>query len=257
VKFPSMRVDGKIALVTGTGSGLGRAIAIGLAHAGADVALTELPGREAAARETALEIEKVGRRALVVPLDVLQFPMIQQAVDQTLARFDRIDILVNNAGINVPQLATDVTEEAWDQVLDVNLKGVFFTTQAVATKSMIPRGGGKIVNMTSQMGVVGFTYRAAYCSAKAGVVNLTRVLAWEWARHAINVNAIGPTFVDTPLTRPMFEDASFYNDVLSRIPLGRLGQPEDIVGAAVFLSSPASDMVTGHTLLVDGGWTAV
>jgi NAD(P)-dependent dehydrogenase (short-subunit alcohol dehydrogenase family) len=139
----------------------------------------------------------------------------------------------------------------------VNLKGVFFTAQAVATKSMIPRGGGKIVNMASQMGVVGFTYRAAYCSAKAGVVNLTRVLACEWAKHAINVNAIGPTFVDTPLTRPMFEDKSFYNDVLGRIPLGRLGQPEDIVGAAVFLSSPASDLVTGHTLLVDGGWTAV
>jgi len=122
MNFPSMRVDGKIALVTGTGSGLGRAIAIGLAHAGADVALTELPGREAAARKTASEIEKVGRRALVVPLDVLQSPMSQQAVDQTVARFDRIDILVNNAGINVPQLATDVTEEAWDQVLDVNLR---------------------------------------------------------------------------------------------------------------------------------------
>jgi 2-deoxy-D-gluconate 3-dehydrogenase len=252
-----MRVDGKIALVTGTGSGLGRAIAIGLAHAGADVALTELPGREAAARETASEIEKVGRRALVVPLDVLQLPMIQQAVVRTLGEFDHIDILVNNAGLNVPQLAIDVTEEAWDQVLDVNLKGVFFTAQAVATKSMIPRGTGKIVNMASQMGVVGFTYRAAYCSAKAGVVNLTRVLAWEWAKHAINVNAIGPTFVDTPLTRPMFDDASFYNEVLGRIPLGRLGRPEDIVGAAVFLSSPASDMVTGHTLLVDGGWTAV
>jgi 2-dehydro-3-deoxy-D-gluconate 5-dehydrogenase len=257
VNFPSMRVDGKIALVTGTGSGLGRAIAIGLAHAGADVALTELPGREAAARQTASEIEKVGRRALVVPLDVLQLLMIQQAVDRTLAEFGRIDILVNNAGLNVPQLAIDVTEEAWDQVLNVNLKGVFFTAQAVATKSMIPRGAGKIVNMASQMGVVGFTYRAAYCSAKAGVVNLTRVLAWEWAKHAINVNAIGPTFVDTPLTRPMFDDASFYHDVLGRIPLGRLGRPEDIVGAAVFLASPASDMVTGHTLLVDGGWTAV
>jgi len=257
MNVPSMRVDGKIALVTGTGSGLGRAVAIGLAHAGADVALTELPGREAAARETALAIEKVGRRALIVPLDVVQVPMIQQAVDRTLAHFDRIDILVNNAGLNVPQLAVDVTEEAWDHVLDVNLKGVFFVAQAVATKSMIPRGGGKIVNMASQMGVVGFTYRAAYCSAKAGVVNLTRVLAWEWAKHAINVNAIGPTFVDTPLTRPMFEDRSFHDDVLSRIPLGRLGQPEDIVGAAVFLASPASDMVTGHTLLVDGGWTAV
>jgi 2-deoxy-D-gluconate 3-dehydrogenase len=252
-----MGVEGKAAFVTGTGSGLGRAIAIGLAQAGADVALTELPGREAAAQETAREVEKAGRRALVVPLDVVKLPMIEEAVGRVLATFDRIDILVNNAGVNVPQLAVDVTEADWDKVLDVDLKGVFFTAQAVAKASMIPRGGGKIVNIASQMGVVGFTYRAAYCSAKAGVVNLTRVLAWEWAKHRINVNAIGPTFVETPLTRPMFEDKAFYNDILARIPLGRLGKPEDIVGAAVFLSSPASDLVTGHTLLVDGGWTAV
>jgi len=257
MNLPSLRVDGKVALVTGTGSGLGRAIAIGLAQAGADVALTELPGKEAAAQETAREVERAGRRALVVPLDVLRLPMIQETVDRVLAVFDRIDILVNNAGINVPKLAVDVTEEDWDRVLDVDLKGVFFTAQAVAKKAMIPRGGGKIVNIASQMGVVGFTYRAAYCSAKAGVVNLTRVLAWEWAKSQIHVNAIAPTFVETPLTRPMFEDKAFYNDILSRIPLGRLGKPEDIVGAAVFLSSPAADMVTGHTLLIDGGWTAV
>jgi NAD(P)-dependent dehydrogenase (short-subunit alcohol dehydrogenase family) len=255
--LPSMRVDGKVALVTGTGSGLGKAMAIGLAQAGADVALTELPDRLKNAEETAREVEKAGRKAIVVPLDVLNLPMIGEMADEVVRRLGRIDILVNNAGINVPKLAVDVTEGDWDRVLDVDLKGVFFTTQAVAKKAMIPQGGGKIVNIASQMGVVGYVYRAAYCSAKAGVINLTRVLAFEWAKHKINVNTVAPTFVETPLTRPMFEDKAFKDDVLSRIPLGRLGKPEDIVGAVVYLASPAADMVTGHTLLVDGGWTAV
>ncbi len=255
--LPSLRVDGQAALVTGTGSGLGRAIALGLAESGADLALTELPDKLAAAEETAREIEKRGRRARVFPLDVLRLPMIAECVDAALEHFGRIDILVNNAGVNVPRLAVDVTEEDWDKVLDVDLKGVFFTAQAVAKRAMIPRGGGRIVNVASQMGVVGYTYRAAYCSAKAGVVNLTRVLAFEWAKHQVRVNAIAPTFVETPLTRPMFQDKAFAEDVLRRIPLGRLGKPEDMAGAVVYLCSPASDMVTGHTLLVDGGWTAV
>jgi 2-deoxy-D-gluconate 3-dehydrogenase len=251
-----MRVDHQIAFVTGAGSGLGQAIAIGLAHAGADVAITELPGKEAAAQETVKEIEAVGRRAFVVPLDVTKLPMIHAAVRQTLAHFGRIDILVNNAGINIPKWAVDVTEEDWDKILDINLKGVFFTAQAVAKQALIPQNGGKIINMASQNGVIGYTYRAAYCSSKAGVVNLTRVLAIEWAKHHINVNAIGPTFIETPLTRPMFENQEFYNEVVNRIPLGHIGKPEDIVGAVVYLASPAANLVTGHTLLVDGGWTA-
>jgi 2-deoxy-D-gluconate 3-dehydrogenase len=257
MNIPSSRVDGKIALVTGTGSGLGRAIAIGLAHAGADVGLTELPGKETAAEETAADVRSAGRRSLVHALDVRRLPMITETVDSMLSTFGRIDILVNNAGLNVPRLAVDVTPEDWDAVLDTDLKGLFFMTQAVATRAMIPQGSGKIVNMASIMGVGGFRYRAAYCSAKAGVVNLTRVLAIEWAQHTINVNAIGPTFVETPLTRPMFEDRAFYDEVVARIPLGRLGRPEDVVGAAVFLSSAAADMITGHTLMVDGGWTAL
>ena len=255
--FPSARVEGRIALVTGAGSGLGRAIAIGLAHAGADLGLTELPGKEAAAEETALAIQKMGRRALVLALDVRRLEMIEEVVDRMMSAFGRIDILVNNAGINVPKLAVDVTPEDWDLVLDTDLKGLFFTTQKVATRTMIPHGGGKIINMASVMGMGGFRLRAAYCSAKAGVVNLTRVLAIEWAPYRINVNAIGPTFFETPLTRPMFEDKAFYDDVVGRIPLGRLGQPEDVVGAAVFLSSAAANMITGHTLMVDGGWTAL
>jgi 2-deoxy-D-gluconate 3-dehydrogenase len=257
MSLPSLNVDGKIAFVTGTGSGLGRAISIGLAQAGADVAVTELPDRLEAARDTVREIEKLGRRAFAVPLDVVKLSSINDAVDAALKHFGRLDILVNNAGVNIPRLAVDVTEAEWDKVMAIDLKGVFFTTQAVAKKALIPQGSGKVVNIASQMGVVGYTLRSAYCSAKAGVVNLTRVLSFEWAKHKINVNSVAPTFIDTPLTRPMFENKDFYNDVISRIPLGRLGTPEDVVGAVVYLSSPAADMVTGHTLLVDGGWTAV
>lgn len=257
MSLSSLSLDGNTALVTGTGSGLGRAMAIGLAQAGADVAITELPGRLDAAGETASRIEQTGRRALVLPLDVTDLPAIGPTIDAVLQRFGRLDVLVNNAGINVPQPAVEVTEAAWDRVMAVDLKGVFFTSQAAAKQAFIPQGRGKIVNIASQMGVVGYMYRSAYCAAKAGVVNLTRVLAFEWARHGINVNAIGPTFVDTPLTRPMFQDRAFYDDVMSRIPLGRLATPDDVVGAVVYLSSQAANMVTGHTILVDGGWTAV
>jgi 2-deoxy-D-gluconate 3-dehydrogenase len=257
MQIPSLRVDDKVAFITGAGTGIGQVSAVALAQAGADIALTELPGKELLANETVRLVEATGRRALAVPLDVTQLPMIGDAVDQTLQRFGRIDILLNNAGINVPRLALHVSEADWDHVLDVNLKGVFFVAQAVARRAMVPQTAGKIINIASQNGVIGYFYRAAYCSSKAGVVNLTRVLALEWAQYHINVNAIGPTFLETPLTRPMFENAEFKADVLGRIPLGRIGKPEDIAGAVVYLASPASDLVTGHTLLVDGGWTAV
>jgi 2-deoxy-D-gluconate 3-dehydrogenase len=254
--LPSMRVSGKTALVTGAGSGLGRSIALALAEAGADVAVTELPGRIENARVVAASIRAMGRTALVVKLDVTSVKNIQRAVDAVVKGFSRIDILVNNAGINVPKQALDVTEDDWDLILDVNLKGVFFCAQAVG-REMVRRGSGKIINIASQNGVVGYYDRAAYCSSKAGVVNLTRVLAIEWAEHQINVNAVAPTFVLTPLTEKMFANPSFSNEIHRRIPLGRLGKPEDIVGAVVFLASPAADLITGHTLLVDGGWTAI
>lgn len=257
MEVSSFRLDGRIAIVTGAGSGLGQAFATALAQAGADVVITELPGKEAAAEETARAVRAARRRALTVPLDVTALATIQSLVERVLDERDRIDILVNNAGINIPRLALEISEEDWDRVLDIDLKGVFFCAEAVARHMVARGGGGKIVNIASQMGLVGYLYRAHYCAAKAGVVNLTRALAFEWAQYGITVNAVAPTFVRTPLTAPMFEDRTFYDDVLSRIPLGRLALPSDVVGAVVFLASPASDFITGHTLTVDGGWTAV
>ena len=257
MEFPSARVEGKVAIVTGTGTGIGQASALALAAAGANVIMTELPGRTDAAEATASTARTdYGVETLVMPLDVTNLGHIDELVTSAVARFGRIDILLNNAGINIPKMALDVTESDWDRVLDINLKGLFFTTQAVG-RVMAEQKSGKIISIASQMGVVGYVKRAAYCSAKAGVVNLTRVLAFEWAQYGIRVNAIGPTFVETPLTRPMFEDEEFRQDVMSRIPLGQLAQPQDIASAVVFLSSAASDMITGQTMLVDGGWTAV
>jgi 2-deoxy-D-gluconate 3-dehydrogenase len=255
--FPSMRVDGKIAVITGAGTGLGQAFAQALAQAGADVVITELPGKEDAAESTAMDVRAAGRRALTIPLDVTQLPMIQAMVDRVLAEWGRIDVLVNNAGINIPKWAVELTEEAWDRVIDTDLKGTFFCAQAVGRHMIGRGGGGKIINIASIMGKVGYYYRAHYGSAKAGVVNLTRVLAIEWAPHNIQVNAVGPGFIETPLTKPMFADPEFYEGVVRRIPAGRVGLTHDVAGAVVFLASPASDYVTGHTLMVDGGWTAI
>ena len=257
MKKGSFCLDDRVAVVTGAGSGMGQAFSVALASAGADVVVTELPGKEEAAAGTAAQIRKVGRRALTVQLDVTQLPSIHAMVDRVLREWGRIDVLVNNAGINVRQFAVDLTEEAWDRVVDTDLKGVAFCSQAVG-RHMIERGeGGKIINIASQIGLVGYYQRVAYCAAKAGAVNMTRVLALEWAPHGINVNAVAPTFVRTPLVEALLEDEAVRREVVGRIPLGRLAEPEDIVGAVVFLACPASDFVTGHTLSVDGGWTAI
>ncbi|CAA9542276.1 MAG: Putative short-chain dehydrogenase [uncultured Thermomicrobiales bacterium] len=251
---------GAVAMVTGTGSGIGEETSYALAAAGARLVVTELPDRLDRAEATAAAIrERHAGEAVAIPLDVTDLDSVAACVEAASAAFGgRIDVLVNNAGLNVPQMAFDVTEEAWDRVLDVNLKGLFFMAQAIGRRMRDQRpAGGSIVNIASQMGIVGYTKRAAYCSSKAGAVNLSRVLAFEWAEHNIRVNAVCPTFVETPLTRPMFEDPEFKADVLRRIPLGRLATPADVADAVVYLAGPGAAMVTGHALLVDGGWTAV
>ncbi|HEY9898027.1 MAG TPA: glucose 1-dehydrogenase [Pantanalinema sp.] len=255
--LPNFRLTDKVAVVTGAGSGLGKAIALGFAASGAKVVLTELPGRMALAEETISEIEGFEGEALAVALDITSTESIEAVFEAAVGRFGGIDVLVNNAGINIPKPALEVTEEDWDKVLDINLKGTFFACQAAGRRMVAQGRGGRIVNITSQNGVVGYYKRAAYCSSKAGVVNLTRVLAIEWAEHGINVNSVGPTFVETPLTAVTFADPGFREDILRRLPVGRLGTPEEIVGAVVYLASPASSLVTGQTLLVDGGWTAL
>ncbi len=254
---PSFRVDDQIAVVTGSGSGMGRAFAQALAGAGADVVITEIPGREALAAETAALVQAQGRRALTLSLDVTQVASIRAMVEKVVTEWGQIDILINNAGMNIRKWAVDVTEQDWDTVINTDLRGAFFCAQSVG-KAMIQRGkGGRIISTASQVGLVGYTERVAYCAAKAGVINMTRVLAIEWARHGITVNAIAPTFVNTPLVAALLTSEEIRQEVLSRIPLGRLAEPEDIVGAVLYLASPAAAMVTGHTLVVDGGWTAI
>lgn len=255
MRFLSMRVTDQVAMVTGSGSGIGEAIALALAHAGAHVVTTELPDRIERAERVSAEIAAMGRKSVALPLDVTDVPTIHAAVAQATERFGHLDIMINNAGIQIARPALDISEDDWDRVVDVNLRGVFFCAQA-AGRVMVPRRSGRIVNIASQNGLIGYFNRAAYCAAKAGVVNLTRVLAIEWAPHNVLVNAVAPTFVRTPMGERALSDPAVREDILSRIPMGRIAEPEEVVGAVVYLASPAASMVTGHTLLVDGGWTA-
>ena len=250
---PEFSLPDKVALVTGAGRGIGRYLAQGLARYGADIIAT---GRTVSQlEEAAQEIRQLGRRCLVVPMDITQKADIEKGVEKAFQHFGRIDILVNNAGINIPKPALEVTEEDWRRVLDSNLTGLFFCCQAVG-RIMVNQKSGKIINISSQTGTVAIQWRAAYCSSKAGVNLLTKVLALEWGPHNINVNAVAPTFIETPMTKPMLENLAFREMVLNKILLGRVGQPKDVLGAVIYLASEASDLVTGHVLLVDGGWTA-
>jgi NAD(P)-dependent dehydrogenase (short-subunit alcohol dehydrogenase family) len=252
--FPSFALDGQIALVTGAARGLGRAIALALADAGADVALGLR--RAGTADDLVDEIESMGRQALAIELDVTDVARISPAVDAVVERFGRLDVLVNNAGLGPSNLAEDVTEADFDLTMDVNLKGLFFASQA-AGRVMIRQGSGRIVNLSSQAGFIALPTEAIYCASKAAVAHLTKCLAVEWGIHGITVNAVAPTFIRTDGTAEALADPEFEADVRERIAgLHRIGEPMDVAGAVVFLASPAASLITGATLMVDGGWTA-
>jgi NAD(P)-dependent dehydrogenase (short-subunit alcohol dehydrogenase family) len=252
-------LEGKVAFITGGSGGLGKAMAEALADQGAAIAIADLPSRQSQVAELVSELQ-TGRRAEAagVELDVRDPASIRAAVEDTVARLGGLDIGVCNAGLNVRKASLEVTEEDWDTVLDVNLRGVFFSAQAIAAKLVEQGRGGKIVMIASIMGLVGspFGHAAPYCASKAGVVNLARTLAVEWTTYNINVNAVAPTYVPTPLTERLFTDESRLQAVLDRTPMNRLASPESIADAVAFLASPRADMITGVTLPVDCGWTA-
>jgi len=252
--YPSFSLAGQTALVTGAARGLGRAISLALADAGADVALgLREPGT---ADDLVAAIQAMGRRSIAVPMDVRRLDQIESAVTTVADQFGRLDILVNNAGLGPSNLAEDVTEDDFDLTIDINVKGVFFACQA-AGRIMIRQGYGRIINLSSQAGFIALPTESVYCLSKAAVAHLTKCLAVEWGHHGITVNALAPTFIRTDGTAEALADPAFEADVRERIAgLHRIGEPMDVAGGAVYLASPAASLVTGVTLLIDGGWTA-
>ena len=251
--FPRFDLQGQVALVTGAARGLGRAIALSLAHAGADVAL----GLRDVAGDAGLteQIRALGRRALPLQMNVSKMDQIFRAVDEVGFQFGRIDILVNNAGIAPENPAELVREEDFDSTLAVNLKGTFFASQAAA-RVMIQQKSGAIINMSSQAGFAALPTESVYCMTKAAIAHLTKCLAVEWGKHGIRVNAVAPTFIRTPGTEEYLSDPRNLNDTVERIAaLHRIGEPMEVAGAVVFLASSAASLITGEILLVDGGWT--
>ena len=249
------QLEGKTAIVTGASRGIGEAIAKGFARAGADLVLVSR--NLSALKGVAKEIEGLGRKALSVSADIGNPEEIQKVIEATLKVFPRIDILLNNAGISpILKKAEEMNLKEWEEIVRVNLTGTFLFCQAVG-KVMIQQGGGKIINMVSVGAVVGFPRQIAYCATKGGILQLTKVLAVEWTRYNIQVNAIGPAYLETELTKGMRESKIISEDLLRKTPMGRFGRPEEIVGAAIYLASDASSFVTGQTLFVDGGWFAL
>jgi len=252
--LPTFDLSGRTALVTGAARGLGRAIALALADAGADIALG-LRNRDSAS-DLIGEIEATGRRAFAVQLDVGDIQQIDDGIAEAKRLLGRLDILVNNAGIAPTNPAEHVTDADFDATLAVNLKGTFFASQR-AGRLMLEQGFGRIINVSSQAGLVALPGESIYCMTKAALIHLTKCLAVEWGDRGVTVNAIAPTFIETPGTDKALSDPAFRADVEDRIAaLHRIGQPQDVVGAVVFLASPAAALITGHTIVIDGGWTA-
>lgn len=248
----SFSLEGQVALVTGSSKGIGRACALALAQAGADLilGLHDMTSGD----DLAGQIREMGREALPVQMDVTRMQEITDSVQAGLQRFGHIDILVNNAGGGAANPAEQVLEEDFDDTVAVNLKGTFFTAQTVG-KVMIQQRRGRIINISSQAGFVALPTESVYCMTKAAIAHLTKCLALEWAPYNINVNAVAPTFIETPGTKVWLDDADFRASVVERIPLGRVGDPVEVAGPVVFLASPAASLITGATIMIDGGWT--
>jgi len=247
-----VKLEGQVAIVTGGAQGIGRAIAIGLAREGAHVVIADIQLEKAL--ETAKEIEALGRKSIALQVDVSRVPDISMMVEKALEAFGTVDILVNNAGIALPTPFLETTEEAWDKIIDVNLKSAFFCSQYVA-RIMVDQGRGKIVNLASTSSFVAGRQEVPYAVSKAGVRMLTAAASAELAPYNVNVNAIAPGLIKTPLTEKHFPSPEALEErVKAKTPMGRAGIPEDLVGAVVFLCSADADYVTGHTLVVDGGW---
>ena len=249
-KTPSFRLDGKRALVTGGGRGIGLAAASALAQAGAHV--TVVARTQAQIEAAAQAIRARGDKAAPLALDVTDL----DAVHRAIATADPFDVLVNNAGTNRPAHLVDVKVEDFDAIFALNVRAAFFMAQAVARRLIEAKRPGSIINISSQMGHVGAARRTVYCASKHAMEGFTKAMAIELAPHNIRVNSLGPTFLETPMTRPFFEDKAFREEVLSKIKLGRLGQLDELTGAIVFLASDASSLMTGAALVLDGGWTA-
>jgi NAD(P)-dependent dehydrogenase (short-subunit alcohol dehydrogenase family) len=256
VDYSSFGLLDKIAVVTGASQGIGRAIALGLAQAGAHLVLAKYPEkRQDEIKAVQTEIEALGRRAIIVQTDVAEVDQVRALMDKTKETFGRIDILVNNAGWTGTTPALDVSEEEYDRTMAASLKSVFFASQAAA-RIMIPQGGGKIINIGSNFGEIAFKSRSVYAAAKAGVHHLSRALSLEWAKDGVLVNVVAPCITETESRKNILERPGYKEWATKEMsPRGRWNQPEDLVGAVLFLSSPLSDMVVGHVLMVDGGWT--
>ncbi len=252
--YPKIDLKNQVAMVTGAAKGIGRAISLGFAQMGASLILVDIDQNNM--EKVRLEAKKAGSPKVVSHVaDMRKVDEVRTLKPLVEKTFRRVDILVTNAGTNVPKPSIKVTEADWDYLVDLNLKGVFFTCQTIGAL-MIKQRGGKIINLASTMGFVALPERAIYCTTKGGIVQMTKALALEWAPYKIRVNAIAPTFIQTPMSIPWLKDKAFKKFVISRIPWGRLGLPQDVVGAVLFLVSDAADLITGSTLLIDGGWTA-
>ncbi len=251
--YPNFRLDDQVVVLTGASKGIGYGLAKALANAGAKVALA---ARDAdLLNQLAEEIRAEGGEALPTPLDVCNVPQINDVMQRVHEHWGSLDILVNNAGLGHCNAAIDVTEDEWDLMINVNLRGAFFCAQA-AGKIMLKQGSGRIINMSSQASVVGIRDHVAYCASKGGMNQMTKVLALEWSGSGVTVNGIGPTFIYTPGTAHRLDVPELRQEVLDRLPIGRIGTITDVAGAVIYLASPAAALVSGELLLVDGAWTA-